>query len=127
MCCVFLFFRVLNRYGRLALDLANQLVSNVKMEGGAAAGVTFLIEAAARAGARESTGGGSGGIGGRRRGAGAGAVAGLNYFEATVAFVGRVANDRLARLADNGDEAEEQEEACLALLQGLSGFGAPSG
>lgn len=97
------------------------------MEGGAATVVTFLIEAAARAGARKSGGiGGIGGIGGGRR---SGAGAGVNYFEATVAFVSRVANDRLARLANSGGEAEaeEREEACLSLLQGLSGFGAPPG
>lgn len=94
------------------------------MEGGAATVVTFLIEAAARAGARKS--GGIGGIGGGRR---SGAGAGVNYFEATVAFVSRVANDRLPRLANSGGEAEaeEREEACLSLLQGLSGFGAPPG
>lgn len=113
-----------NRYGRLALDLTNQLVSNVKMEGGASSVVTFLIEAAARAGARENPGrrSGGGGSGGRRSGA-------ANYFHSTVAFVSRVATDRLARLADSGGEAEaeEQEEACLSLLQGLSGFDAPSG
>lgn len=123
-----------DRYGRLALDLANQLVSNVKMEGGAASVVTFLIEAAERAGARESAvvggrgGGGSGGSGGQRGRSRGQSRAAANYFEATVAFVSRVANDRLARLARSGGEAEEeQEEACLSLLQGLSGFGAPSG
>jgi len=115
MCC---------RYGRVALDLANQLVANVRMEGGAASAVTFLVETAARAGARESAGGGRRG----RSGAGAGgAAAPANYFDATVAFVSRVATDRLARLADEGEEeSEEQEEACLTLLQGLSGFGAPT-
>eukprot|EP00903_Cladosiphon_okamuranus_P009715 g9240.t1 len=116
------------RYGRLALDLANQLVSNVKMEGGAASVVTFLIEAAARAGARESAVGRGGGGGGGTRGQRSRTAA--NYFEATVTFVGRVANDRLARLAKSGretEEKEEQEEAWLSLLQGLSGFGAPLG
>lgn len=41
------------RYGRLTLDLANQLVSTVHMEDGAANVVVYLIEAAARAGARD--------------------------------------------------------------------------
>ncbi|CAN0260014.1 unnamed protein product [Ectocarpus fasciculatus] len=130
------------RYICLALDLANQLVSNVKMEGGAASVVTYLIEAAARAGARDSgvgvagggNRGGSRGSGGiLRKGAGTGDGGGGGaavYFDSTVAFVSGVANRRLSMLADlksDSVEAEEQEEACLSLLQGLSGFGAPSG
>ncbi|CAM9900360.1 unnamed protein product [Scytosiphon promiscuus] len=116
------------RYGRLTLDLANQLVSNVEMEGGAASVVTFLIEKAARAGARQT-----GGSSGRRRGSataggGGGGGGGPGYFENTVAFVSAVAEMRLARLAkrrSDGVKAEQQEEACLSLSQGLSGF-APS-
>ncbi|CAM9525354.1 unnamed protein product [Ectocarpus sp. 8 AP-2014] len=126
------------RYICLSLELANQLVSNVKMEGGAASVVTYLIEAAARAGARDSGNrGGSRGSGGiLRKGAGTGDGGGGGgggaavYFDSTVAFVSGVANRRLALLADlksDSVEAEEQGEACLSLLQGLSGFGAPSG
>ncbi|CAN0073436.1 unnamed protein product, partial [Ectocarpus sp. 4 AP-2014] len=75
---------------------------------------------------------GSGGI--LRKGAGTGDGGGGGgaavYFDSTVAFVSGVANRRLSLLADlksDSVEAEEQEEACLSLLQGLSGFGAPSG
>ncbi|CAN0535972.1 unnamed protein product [Ectocarpus sp. 12 AP-2014] len=135
------------RYICLSLEFANQLVSNVKMEGGAASIVTYLIEAAARAGARDS---GVGGAGGRNRGgsrgsggilrkgpvtgdggSGGGGGGAAVYFDSTIAFVSGVANRRLSLLADlkcDSVEAEEQEEACLSLLQGLSGFGgAPSG
>lgn len=111
------------RYAQLALDLANQLVSNVRMEDGAASVVTFLIEAAARGGARD---GSSGSIGmsavGSRRSKGGG------YFEHTVEFVAGVAHTGLGRARDAhrrmgaSSETEEQEEACLTLLQGLSGF-----
>lgn len=103
------------------------------MEGGAASVVTFLIEAAARAGARDSIAGSGGRRGGKGGGGTGGAVGGgtAGYFDATVAFVSGVANTRLARLAHRragwGAAEEEQEEACLSLLQGLSGFGAPSG
>lgn len=118
------------RYGRLTLDLANQLVSDVEMEGGAASVVTFLIEAAARAGARQTGGGSSSSGGGRRRGSGTvGGGEAAGYFEHTVAFVSGVAESRLARLAERRSDsvkAEQQEEACLSLSQGLSGFCAPS-
>lgn len=110
------------------------------MEGGAASVVSFLIEAAAGAGVRDSIAGGSGGRRGGGGGGGAGGAAGgggtAGYFDATVRFVSGVANTRLARLVNRRggrgaghqqEEAEEeQEEACLSLLQGLSGFGAPS-
>lgn len=152
-----------HRYAWLTLDLANQLVSSVSMEGGAAAVVTSLIEAAARAGARDggtgrgnssrASGSGSGSISGgsRRSGSGgwvgdsAGAGGGgggsggagvargggggvVGYFEETVEFVAGVAHAGLdgareaVRQTGGSEKAEEEEEACLTLLQGLSGF-----
>lgn len=151
-----------HRYAWLTLDLANQLVSSVSMEGGAAAVVTSLIEAAARAGARDGStgrgnssrgsgggsisgdsigGGGSGqsgsggwvgdsaGTGGGGSGGGVGrGGAGTGYFEETVEFVAGVARAGLdgaretVRQTGGSAKAEEQEEACLTLLQGLSGF-----
>lgn len=150
-------YRAPLRYAWLTMDLANQLVSTVSMEGGAAAVVTSLIEAAARAGARDGrtgrrgsssgrlTGSGSlggGGGGGRHSGSGGwvgdsgggggGSGGGVwGYFEETVEFVAGVARAGLdgaretVRKTGGSAKAEEQEEACLTLLQGLSGFARP--
>lgn len=86
------------------------------MEGGAAKVVVFLIEAAARAGAR------SGSVSGTSNGSSA------EYFKETVDFVSHVAQTGLERArgtqrrTGGSSEAEEREEACLTLLQGMSGF-----
>lgn len=103
------------------------------MEGGTANVVVFLIEASARAGARE--GGidmavaGGGGIDDRRR-----RRKNVGYFDETVEFVAQVAKTGLERArkakghaginssVGGNSEAEEAEEASLTLLQGLSGF-----
>lgn len=100
------------------------------MEGGAATVVTFLIEAAARAGARDGpitisiAASGAAGIAGggiKRPGGG-------TYFDRTVDFVAGVAQEGLDRAREvkartgGSDEAEDREEACLTLLQGLIGF-----
>lgn len=145
------------RYATLTLDLANQLVSNVHMEGGAAKVVVFLIEAAARAGARDmgcalgagSSGSGGGGSGGGGGGGGLSSKRG-GYFMETVEYVALKARVGLEQAREaqrqsvsigNGRgggggssggsdgssssfrrELLEKEEACLTLLQGLSGF-----
>lgn len=124
------------------------------MEGGAANVVIFLIEAAARAGARDmgdavGTGGssisGSGGGGGRSSGLNSTNKRG-GYFVETVDYVAMKAKAGLERAREaqrqsvsvgrgrggaSGSsssssrgrrELMEKEEACLTLLQGLSGF-----
>lgn len=116
-----------HRYARLTLDLANKLVSCFRMEGGAANVVIFLVEAAVRAGARDGgidmTAAGGGGIHDRRR-----RRKHAGYFDETVEFVSDVAKKGLERAREaqrqsgGNSEAEETEEACLTLLQGLSGF-----
>lgn len=86
------------------------------MEGGTAKVVVFLIEAAARAGAR------SGSVSGTSN------CSSAEYFKETVDFVSRVAQTGLERArgtqrrTGGSSEVEEREEACLTLLQGMSGF-----
>lgn len=116
------------RYARLTLDLTNQLVSNFRMEGGVAKVVVSLIEASARAGARDgaidvaAVGGGGGADDRRRRRKYAG------YFDETVDFVAQVARKGIERANEaqrqigGNPEADQAEEAHLTLSQGLSGF-----
>lgn len=139
------------RYATLTLDLANQLMSTVHMEGGAANVVVFLVEGAARAGARNmgyAVGTGGGSIGGTTGGGRSSGLSSTNrrsgYFVETVDYVATKAKAGLERAREaqrqsvsvgqggggaSGNsrsrgrrELVEREEACLTLLQGLSGF-----